>query len=157
MKNLTQYIIEGNIAKENETKDLIKKLWTKYKDCPNICDFLDKAKKAKVSQYQLPMSSFSIFGSIGGHYDDNSGFYNYDNIFIQLKSPKERYAIYFNDKTGQIAVAKEMHISYSGTRKDSARFLEDNGYFGDQSKSIVWLDIDSDALTDILHTFTQAL
>lgn len=162
MKSLNEYISESQLCEgmtnkqylelltrqQHERVDAIKK---EYKN-EALKDFFKNIKSFKGSEYQNPMKNNSIDVSMGSDDEYSKGFfYHYANIFIQFNSPKEKYAIYFNDD--KIAICKDMKISYSGQNKDKGSFLQDDGTYGPVSTEITWLDQSSETVKNELEKF----
>lgn len=162
MKSLNEYISESQIC-EGMTKKQYLELLTrhqqekvdvienKYKNNA-LKDFFKNIKSFKGSEYENPMKNNSIYITMGS--DDEYSkqfFYHYVSIFIQFNSPKEKYAIYFNDD--KIAICKDMKISYSGQNKDKGSFLQDDGTYGKLSTEMTWLDQSSETVKNELAKF----
>lgn len=160
MKTLQNFILESNggdkyqkyLTKEaHERIDIIK---DKFKNVKELSSFFNNIKKYKGSENQNPMRNDSVFVGFGAYHPIAEGcFYYYDNIFIQFDSPKNKFAIYLDKDSSKIAICKNMHISYSGAKKDKASFLQEDGTYGSESTEITWLDPSSESVQKELEKF----
>lgn len=162
MKSLNEYISESQICEGMTHKQYLELLTRQQHERVNaiekeynnesLKDFFKNIKSFKGADYQNPMKNNSIYVSMGSKDEYSEGFfYHYANIFVQFNSPKEKYAIYFNDD--KIAICKEMKISYSGQNKDKGSFLQDDGTYGKVSTEMTWLDQSSEAVQNELAKF----
>lgn len=164
MKTLNDYILESyeselmisekmtnNDYQELLTRQQHEKLDNVSKEYKNetLLDFFKNIKSLRGTDYQNPMRKNSIYVCKGVKDEYSKGFfYHYDNIFIQFNSPKEKYAIYLDGD--KIAICKDMKISYSGSKKDKASFLQDDGTYGQVSTEINWLNQSSETVKNEL-------